>query len=295
LQGTDDQPGVYAATTGLAGWTGATLWRAADSVNYSQIASLPNMAVAGIAVTALNDGSGSYMDNANAVNVQIVNGGLASCGAADLFNGANAAMIGGEIIQFQTAVLAGPGLYTLSNLLRGRRGTEGKTASHVAGENFILLTSGAVEFIPALLNDRGASYEFRALSNGQSLGNAQDTDFTYGLATIQPFAPANIQGMRVSGTGSDLTLVWKRRARLNAEWVSYIDVPLDEPTELYDVEIMNGTNVMRTFFGITSPTATYTAAEQSADWSSGIPSSFTVNVYQISSRYGRGLKASTVA
>jgi hypothetical protein len=178
-------------------------------------------------------------------------------------------------------------------LLRGRRGTESATASHVAGENFVLLTAGAVEFVPALLNDRGTTYEFRALSNGQTLGSAVDTDFTYGLGTIQPFSPANIQGARASGTGSDLTLVWKRRARLNAEWVSYIDVPLDEPVELYDVEIMNGSTVMRTFFSVTTPTVTYTAAEQSADWGT-VPSSFTVNVYQISARYGRGKQASAV-
>jgi hypothetical protein len=150
-----------------------------------------------------------------------------------------------------------------------------------------------VQFVPALLNDRGATYDFRALSNGQSLGQVVDTVFTYGLGTIQPFAPATVQGTRSSGTGSDLTLIWKRRARLNAEWVSYVDVPLDEPAELYDVEIMNGTSVARTFSSLTTPTVTYTAAEQSADWGT-VPSSFTVNVYQISSRYGRGKQAQAV-
>lgn len=287
LQGTDDQPGVYAAATGLPGWTGASLWRAADGVNYSQVAALPTPATTGIAVTALGNGSGLYPDNANSVNVQVINGTLSSCGTADLYNGVNAALLGGEIIQFQTATLIGPGLYTLGNLLRGRRGTESATGTHALGENFVLLAAGAVEFVPALLNDRGATYEFRALSNGQSLGSASDTNFTYGLGTIQPFAPVNIQGARASGTGSDLTLTWKRRARLNAEWVSYVDVPLDELAELYDVEIMNGVNVMRTFSAVTAPTATYTAAQQGSDWGS-VPSSFTVNVYQISARYGRG-------
>ena len=293
LQGTDDQPGVYAAATGLNGWNGATLWRAADSVNYTQIASLPLPVIAGIAVTALGNGSGSYPDNAHSVNVQIINGSLSSCGTADLYNGANAALLGTEIIQFQTATLIGPGLYTLGNLLRGRRGTESTTASHVAGEVFVMLTAGAVEFIPALLNDRGATYEFRALSNGQTLNATTDTDFTYNLGTIQPFSPVNITGTRASGTGSDLTLTWFRRARLNAEWVNYIDVPLDEPAESYDAEIMNGSTVVRTFFGVTSPTITYTAAEQSADWGT-VPASFTVNVYQISSRYGRGKQGQAV-
>jgi len=73
--------------------------------------------------------------------------------------------------------------------------------------------------------------------------------------------------------------------------VDYVDVPLDEPVELYDVDVMNGARAVRTFSSLTSPTVTYTAAEQSADWGT-VPASFTFNIYQISSRYGRG-KAGT--
>jgi len=293
LQSTDDQPGIYAAVAGLSGWTGASLWRAADGVNYSRIASLPVMATCGIVVTVPQNVACDYMDRISSLEVQLMNGTLSSCSDGDLYNGANAALVGGEIIQFQTATLVGPGLYTLTNLLRGRRGTEYASGSHAVGENFVMLTTTSVEFIPALLTDRGSSYAFRALSRGQVLGDARDNAFTYNLATIQPFAPANIQGTRASGTGSDLTVVWKRRARLNAEWVSNIDVPLDEAAELYDVEIMNGGSVMRTFSSLTSPTVTYTAAQQLADWGT-VPATFTVNVYQLSSRYGRGRAGTAV-
>ena len=168
-----------------------------------------------------------YMDRASTVEVQLLNGTLSSCGENDLYNGANAALLGNEIIQFQTATLIGPGLYTLTNLLRGRRGTEFASVSHNVGEEFILLAPETVSFVPALQTDRGAAYEFRALTRGQSIGDAQDVDFTYSLNTIRPFAPANIQGSRASGTGSDLTLTWKRRARLNAEWVDHIDYRVD--------------------------------------------------------------------
>lgn len=293
LQNSDDQPGVYVAVSGLPGWTGASLWRAADGVNYSRIATMPIMATTGIAVTTPQNLPTTYIDNASSVQVQLMNGTLSSCSATDLYNGANAALLGNEIIQFQTATLTGPGYYTLTGLLRGRRGTEYATGSHVAGENFVLLTSTVLQFLPALLTDRGSTYEFRALTRGQSLGNVQDTNFTYNLNSIQPFAPVNIQGTRASGTGSDLTLVWKRRARMNAEWVSNIDVPLDESAELYDVEIMNGGSVIRTFSSQTSPTVTYTTAQQTADWGS-VPATFTVNIYQLSSRYGRGRAATAV-
>ncbi len=288
LQAADDQPGVYAAAAGLPGWTGASLWRSADGADYGRIASLSAAAVAGSAVNVLADGPCRYMDRANGVTVQVIDGYLSSCGEAELFGGANAALLGDEIIQFQTATLLGPGLYALSNLLRGRRGTESAAASHAAGERFVMLGSGAVVFVPALASDRGVSYDFRALTKGQSLGDAQDTVFAYGLATLRPFAPVNITGARASGTGSDLVLTWARRARLDAEWVSYVDVPLDEPSELYEAEIMNGGSVVRTFTGLAAPTLTYAAAQQTADWGGSVPSSFTVNIYQISARYGRG-------
>ncbi len=293
LQNSDNQAGVYVASGGLNGWTGASLWRANDGVNYNQIASLTTPATTGFATSILANGSSLYIDNANSVNVQMNSGNLSSCTINDVYNGTNAALLGSEIIQFQTASLIGSGLYKLSNLLRGRRGTETATTTHSIGENFVLLNSGSIEFVPALLTDRGANYQFRALSKGQTLGAVCDMNFTYSLATLQPLAPVNITGVRASGTGSDLVIAWKRRARLNAEWVNFVDVPLDEPTELYDVEIMNGSTVLRTFSNITTPNVTYTSAQQSSDWGS-VPSSFTVNIYQISSRYGRGKAGSAI-
>jgi hypothetical protein len=123
------------------------------------------------------------------------------------------------------------------------------------------------------------------------MGDAADAPFTYGLATLRPLAPAHVAGSRSGGAGSDMTLTWKRRARLNGEWIDNVDVPLDEPAGLYDVEIMNGGSVMRTFTGLTSATVTYTSAQQSADWGGSVPATFAVRVYQLSARYGRGAAA----
>jgi hypothetical protein len=53
--------------------------------------------------------------------------------------GANAAVVGNEFLQFQTATLGGPGQYVLGGLLRGRLGTDDAVGSHVAGERFALL------------------------------------------------------------------------------------------------------------------------------------------------------------
>ena len=294
LQASDDQPGVYVAATGLAGWKGASILRSSDGATYTSIGALALPAMGGIATSVLATGSSFYMDNANTVNVQVTQGSLSSCSWIDLTNGANVALLGGEIIQFQTATLIGSGLYTLRNLLRGRRGTESAIATHVLGENFVLLQAGAVEFLPDQLSTRNKTYDFRALTAGQTLGNAQDYVFTYGMKTLCPFAPATLQGTRSNGTTGDLTISWKRRARLNAEWVDYIDVPLDEPQELYEVDIMNGATLVRTFTGLTSPSVIYSAGLQTADWGGSIPSSFAVTIYQVSARYGNGNAATVV-
>ncbi|MFA4994211.1 MAG: phage tail protein [Bdellovibrionales bacterium] len=294
LQSADDQPGVYVSATGLSGWKGAALLRSGDGSSYASVVSLSKASTAGIAATVLGFGSALYIDKNNSVNVQVTQGTLSSCSEIDLLNGANAALLGDEIIQFQTATLAGPGLYTLSNLLRGRRGTENATSAHIVGERFVLLQSGTTVFLPDVLSDRNKAFNFRALSTGQNLSEAHDYAFTYGLKTLCPFAPVNIKGARAAGISGDLTCTWTRRARLNAEWVDYIDVPLDEPQELYEADIMNGSTILRAFTGLTTPTVTYTVAQQTADWGGSIPSTFTVNIYQVSARYGNGNAATAL-
>lgn len=169
LRPEDDQAGVYVAVSGVEGWSGATLWRSENGVDFANQASFTMPAVAGIAATVLPAQSSMYMDRASSVRVQLLQGTLASCSLDDLMNGANAALLGGEIIQFQNATLIESGLYELTNLLRGLRGTESATLTHSIGEAFVMLTAASVQFLPAQPTDRGKLYHFRAVSNGSSL------------------------------------------------------------------------------------------------------------------------------
>ena len=290
LRAEDDQPGIYAAVSGAPGWRGASLWRAADGIDYRLIDNFTGAVVAGMALTALASSAPEMIDRAHSVDVQLLQGTLAGCGDLDLLNGANAALLGGEIIQFRAATLLGPGHYRLSNLLRGRRGTETGIGVHMAGENFVLLDRRAVKFLPLPASGRERTHHYRALVSGQSLGDTPDFAVTNILRTLQPLAPVHLQGTRSAGAGSDLALSWIRRARLNAEWADHIDVPLDETQELYDLEILDGGDVVRTVSGLTAPAYLYTAAQQSADFTI-IPASYDVRVYQCSPRYGRGAAA----
>ena len=289
-----DQPGIYVAMSGVPGWRGGTLWRAADGVNYSLLDSFAAPAVAGIALTALGNAAAEYWDRANTFEVQLLQGSLASCTELELLGGANAALVGGELIQFQTAVLLGPGYYRLSNLLRGRKGTEDGIAAHNPGEDFVLLNGATLRFLPLRADDRGRGYDYRAVSLGFNLGDVPDVHVTVNLRSLQPLAPAQLRGTRSAGVGSDLALSWVRRARLDAEWVDYVDVPLDEAAELYDLEILDGLGaVVRSVVGLGSPIYNYSAAQQSADFGV-IPATYSVRVYQVSARYGRGVAAAAV-
>jgi hypothetical protein len=288
LRHEDDQPGFYVSISGRDGWRGAGLFRSGDDVSFALSSRFSLPAVAGLAAGVLGQAAPYYMDRGVGVKVALIRGELSSCTELELLNGANAALLGDEVIQFQTALLEDDGSYTLTNILRGRRGTEGAISSHVAGERFVLLNAETARFLPLTLSDRGRAIYFRAPSTGEDVDGLVSAAFTPALRTLQPLSPAHVKATR-NGSG-DITFSWIRRARKYAEWVDLIDVPLDEDAELYDLDILNGVNVVRSFSALTLPSVSYTAAQQITDFGS-VQASVSVAVYQLSSRYGRGQEA----
>ena len=105
--------------------------------------------------------------------------------------------------------------------------------------------------------------------------------------TVKPWSPAHVRGAR-NGAG-DLTISWVRRTRYGGWWRDLTDVPLNEETERYEVDVMNGSTVLRTL-AVSAPAAIYTAAQQVADFGSA-QASVTVRVVQLSTAIGRGTPA----
>ena len=291
LQAAENQSGVYIAMSGEQNWHSANLMRSKDGIDYDNYAFNNFPATCGVSISALNSASACYQDNANEILVQLSHGELSSCTYEALMNGANAALIGDEIIQFQSAILMAEGLWKLSKLLRGRRGTEYAILTHISGERFVLLESNSILFIPAPLSDKNQTYYFRAVSKGQNLGDAANTTFTYKMKTLAPLCPVHVRGERSEGNSGDLKISWIRRARMNSEWLDYIDTPLDEQTEAYEVNILNGNSIIRSFGAESSKIVTYTSQQQTEDWGSNIPPSFKVSIAQISTLYGKGTEA----
>jgi hypothetical protein len=97
----------------------------------------------------------------------------------------------------------------------------------------------------------------------------------------------------VGGTrnaAGDLAITWVRRTRFGGVWADGTDVPLNEESERYEVDILDGGGAVKRTIAVNAPAAIYTAAEQIADF--GAPqASIAIKVYQLSAAVGRGRPA----
>ena len=294
-----DQAGLreyaFACPYSPTGWRGVTVFRSPDNTAWDQIGVLTSPATWGVVTAAAGAPASPWTwDSTNTLTVRLTAGELDSATELEVLNWGNMAALiapdgSAEIIQFATATENPDGTWTLSRLLRGRRGTEDLISSRAAGDAFVLLDDARLAFgddttaEAALRNFRAASiFETWMTANSQASKSAR------GRAE-QPYAPAQVAGSRdMSG---NLTITWLRRTRVGGEWLDGTGtVPLSEASEAYEVEILNGSTVVRTITGLTSASASYSAANQTTDFGSA-QSSVAVRVYQISNIVGRGIAA----
>lgn len=281
---TQDALTLRFAACGIAsGWTGATILRELGE-NDETLATLDKAAIIGTALNTLATGASDVFDRLNTVDVLLLGEEtLSSTSELNVLNGANVAVIGDEIIQFTTATALGPGTYRLSTLLRGRLGTEHAMADHAAGERFVLLDSAvtAVRVTPASV---GQSWTLRASTFGTSLDEGVESAVTITGESLRPLSPVALSAVK-DGSG-DILISWLRRARIDGGWRDEVDIPLMEQSEAYDVEILDGAVVVRTF-RVTTTQASYTVADQTTDFGSP-PDSLSLRIYQLSTLVGRG-------
>ena len=102
--------------------------------------------------------------------------------------------------------------------------------------------------------------------------------------------PYRVAHLRRSGDfGSDVTLGWTRRSRIDGDNWQSLDVPLGEESEAYLLRVRQGGTVLREVT-VTSPGWTWTPAMQAAD--APLPGTAQVEVAQLSQRFGPGPFAS---
>lgn len=289
LRDVDDGAVLYSVARGVSKWTGAQLYKSDDGAAWVSYGTAHLAAAAiGAAVDALGNFSQNTFDELNSVTVNLIGGALSSISELEVLNGGNAAILGDEILQFKNATLISGTQYKLTGLLRGRRGTEWARSTHAIGERFALLSPSNTLVQPASTADIGIVKRFRAVTFGTYINDAETLALTYQGASLKPYAPVLLGGGR--NASGDVTINWVRRSRVGGAWSDYADVPIGEESESYEIEIWSsGYSTLKRTLTASTPTATYTAAQQTADFG-GTQSTIYVRVYQLSAIVGRGYK-----
>lgn len=279
------------------GWRGGQIMRSTDGgTTYSTMASSATRNTTGTVAAALAAApTADAWDRANTITVVLLHADheLESLSELDVLNGRNAFWLGaadgsrGEVIQFATATLidSNPKTYELTDLLRGRRATEHEMSLHGTNEVFVFFESGLMNYADFGVTDWDRERNYKGVSVLQAETDVvTDQAFTNLGEKAKPRSPVHGRGARDSS--NNLTITWFRRTRHFSPGIGYGAVALDEPTESYQVDVYDGVTVVRTITA-TTPTASYTAAEQTTDGlTPGDP--VDIRIYQISSTRGRG-------
>lgn len=275
LRDADSSQGLYLAACGYnATWPGCVVDLSRDDTTFTDLTNIPNASVIGLTSNALpNFLGGNQPDELTSVTVVTYGGALAGCTYANFLAGANAALIGSELVYFRNVTQTGANTYVLSGFLRGRAGTEWAMNTHVGGEQFVFLDATRLKQTAINVSDIGASLWFEPhvlnvfINQPATAQKVVPTN-----ARVKPLSPAQfVAGHGSAASTSDITLSWFRRARVGAQWVDGTDVPLDESSESYQLQILNGSTVVRTvvvtgpFTAPAQPAYTYTAANITAD------------------------------
>ncbi|WP_038036721.1 glycoside hydrolase/phage tail family protein [Thermopetrobacter sp. TC1] len=233
-----------------------------------------------------------------AARVRLYDGTLASVTEEALLAGANAAAIGDpatgrwEIVQFATAELMAPGVWRLSRFLRGQSGSEPEIAAHAPGSRFVLLNGRLVQAEGFGIAQAGQTLSCRAGPARRDPGDPAWVRFDVPFAArgLRPLAPVHLR--RQVNTAGDWTFTWIRRSRVPeaADAWGAGDAPLAETAERYVFQIADAAapEALVRSVEVTSPRHVWSAAEQAADFPSGLPAQIRVRVAQISEVTGPG-------
>jgi hypothetical protein len=260
------------------GWRRATLMTSIDGgATWVDAGGTAFPAVMGQTVTALGAGPVDLIDRVNRVDVQLIHPGLTLVDANDdaLLAGANLAIIGDELLQYGRADPLGGGRWRLSELWRGRRGTEGAIATQAIGARFVLIEPVALARISSSAAVDGVQVMAVGVGDGAGVIAPGPSDIG---AAVRPLAPTHLNWAKVGG---DILLRWTRRSRDGWRWRDSVDVPLGEEVERYRIakaaagrpDVIVETAV---------PEWTYDSSERAADFAAGVVN-VIVSVAQIGS------------
>lgn len=269
-------------------WAGAHIQLSRnDGLSFAPNSFVQSPSVIGVTISALRAWTGGNMfDTTSRIRV-FTNGGVLTSSTHDaVLNGANACVIGSEIVQFVNATLVAPNTYELTQFLRGRKGTDWAISSHASSERFVLLSRALTDLRLDIGDRNSPTLWVRAVGTGSASRYSTSEPFSTQLARVMPYSPVHLTAVRLPS--AEWHLRWGRRDRYRNDWNSGTDVPLSEADERYDVEVYSGTTLLQTYPAVTVPELILPA---SVLGTSPTPTSITFKVWQLSSLVGRGFEA----
>jgi hypothetical protein len=277
-------------------WPGSVLYKSADNTTFDAVDGGSSRIAYGTIVGTLGDPVSLWSwDTTNTITINMANGTLAGDSDMNVLNGSNPLIVGKEVLQYANAVLNMDGSYTLSRLLRGRRNTEQFAYGHTAGEIAWDPSTGVQRETTPLVTIGLLRY-YRGVTVGKDITLVASRTMTLAGNDLKPAFPVHLTGARDGS--NNLTLGWTRRTRYSGDWLNNTgNVPLNEVSERYEIDVYSGASVVRTitwtsgtYDGNGIPTAAYSAANQVSDGlTPGSP--VHVKVYQVSDAVGRGFPA----
>lgn len=191
-------------------------------------------------------------------------------------NSYNLAYVGGELLQFETAVNEGNNIWCFTNLHRAKMGTDVLTGIQVPGDKFILLGDNT-----GTLDDNSIRVINVAVDSPKMVAQI----FMRTNNPLQPATPAffiatnlrcfTVNDFSAAYSGNDVNISWQRRTRYDGEWIDdgSDQVPVNEIDETYVLYLYIGNadfdpNDPDTYLRrveLTTNSYQYTLAMQTAD------------------------------
>ncbi|WP_174020028.1 glycoside hydrolase TIM-barrel-like domain-containing protein [Agrobacterium fabrum] len=248
-------------------WRPIVVSSSSGTEGYRQRVLLDRPAMIGTLAQPLISGPSSRFDRKNTILIDLPAGEVSSATELSVLNGENRLAIKAangvwEIVAFAKAEEIAPSRWRLSALLRGLAGTEDALAAGAPKGAPVVVLDAAVQPLGLAANERGRRLNWIAEAAGMAGATAGPFAFEGGVRAQTPLAPVHLSGER---RRDGILLKWKRRGRMEADGWDASDIPLDEPFELYRVEVMDGDTVRRAV-EVPEPFWLYPAGDELTDF-----------------------------
>lgn len=272
-------------------WRRMALSASGASEGYQARAVLDQPARIGALASALPFGFSGRFNSFDAIDVTLPYGDLSSAADLAVLNGANRIAIRSasgawEIAAFASAQEVEPGRWRLTRLLRGLAGTEDAMAAGAGeGSEVVVLDAGVVA-MGLRTDERGLQLNWILEAAGAQVSQIGPFAFAGGMRAETPLAPVHLRGVR---TEAGIQLTWVRRGRVDADGWDAADIPLDEVSERYRVEVLSG-SIVRRSMEVREAACLYGANHEMADF--GVAQSvLSVRVRQLGRAVPLGIAA----